>query len=209
MKIKLLPTWCIALFLALVLLAFPVLISAQGADSVTAADQDSDGTNVTVASVSAAVPGWMVIHIDDNGSPGPVLGETAVPAGDSSDVVVAIDPPLEADTTLWAMLHVDEGVIGTYEFPGADVPVKDGDMVVMTPFTAKVASLEPEPTEVPVEPTAEPTVAPPTTTDGGAAPEVLPVTGADYNGLAQALPAVVATLSALAGSVWISRRRRK
>src|SRR5215216_4081513 len=125
MKRQLLPTWCIALFLALVLLAFPVLVNAQSTDSVTAADQDSDGTSVTVSGVTATAPGWMVIHIDDNGSPGPVLGETAVSAGDSSDVVVTIDPPLEQDTTLWAMLHVDEGVVGTYEFPGADVPVKN------------------------------------------------------------------------------------
>ncbi|HMN27967.1 MAG TPA: hypothetical protein PKE45_07410, partial [Caldilineaceae bacterium] len=96
-----------------------------------------------VESLTAAAPGWMVIHSDNNGSPGPVLGETAVPAGDSSNVEVTLDPPLEGDATLWAMLHVDEGVIGTYEFPGADVPVKDGDMVVMAPFNVTVAAAEP------------------------------------------------------------------
>jgi hypothetical protein len=205
MKIKLLPTWCIALFLAMVLLAFPMLTHAQSGNAVTAADQDSDGTNVTVAGVTAAAPGWMVIHIDNNGSPGPVLGQTAVAAGDNSDVVVAIDPPLEADTTLWAMLHVDEGVIGTYEFPGADVPVKDGDMVVMTPFTAKVAAMGTDTTTT--EATTDTTTKTEETAEG-AAPEVLPVTGTDISGIAQALPAIVATLSALAGSIWISRRRR-
>jgi hypothetical protein len=29
------------------------------------------------------------------------------------------------------MLHTDAGVLGTYEFPGPDGPVKDGDAVVM------------------------------------------------------------------------------
>jgi hypothetical protein len=132
-----------ALILALILCAIPTLASAQGdTPSVTVTDQESDGTTVTVGEVVATVPGWMVIHLDNNGSPGPVVGQTAVEAGSNSDVVVTLDPALEGDTSLWAMLHVDEGAVGTYEFPGPDVPVRDGDMIVMTPFVATVSAME-------------------------------------------------------------------
>ena len=117
--------------------AAPTTADAMGEKPmVMASDQESDGTSVTVDSVNAAVDGWMVIHADKDGKPGPVFGETAVPAGATSNVVVMLDPALAADGQLWAMLHVDEGTMGTYEFPGPDAPVKDGDMIVMAPFMA-------------------------------------------------------------------------
>jgi hypothetical protein len=132
-----------ALILALILCAVPVVAFAQGdTPSVTVTDQDSDGSSVTIDSVVAAVPGWIVIHLDNNGSPGPVIGQSAVEVGDNGNVTVSLDPALDADTSLWAMLHVDEGVVGTYEFPGPDVPVRDGDMIVMTPFVASVGAGE-------------------------------------------------------------------
>ena len=40
----------------------------------------------------------------------------------NSNVVVEIDAEA-ATPILHAMLHVDEGEVGTYEFPGPDVPV--------------------------------------------------------------------------------------
>ncbi len=117
---------------------------AMATPAVTAADQESDGTTVTVATVTAAQDGWMVIHADDNGAPGPVLGETAVAAGESTDVVVPLDEALTGDSPLWAMLHVDEGAIGVYEFPGPDNPVLVDDVIVMAPFTAMVAEMADE-----------------------------------------------------------------
>jgi uncharacterized surface protein with fasciclin (FAS1) repeats len=132
------------LLLTLLLLALPLAVLAQETPSVTASDQDSDGASVTVDSVTAAVPGWMVIHADNNGAPGPVLGQTFVEAGTTEGVVVELDPPLEGSVTLWAMLHIDEGVAGTYEFPGADAPVREGDMIVMQPFAANVAMMTEE-----------------------------------------------------------------
>ena len=57
------------------------------------------------------------------------------------------------------MLHIDEGVVGTYEFPGADGPaLVDGKPVtppfMMTNYAAMSAAMQP-----------------------AAAPEILPVTG--------------------------------
>jgi plastocyanin len=96
---------------------------------VKVSDQAIKDDSVTVASVVSAGPGWMVIHADANGKPGPVIGYTAVKDGENEDVVVKIDTSKATDT-LYAMLHVDAGTVGTYEFPGADVPAMvDGQMV--------------------------------------------------------------------------------
>jgi hypothetical protein len=122
--------------------------------SVTVEDQESAGSQVTVAEVVATQPGWIVIHADADGKPGPVLGQTAVAEGATDNVIVNLDETVEPGTPLWAMLHVDEGVQGTYEFPGADVPVQVEDAIVMEPFEV-VAPPTPTPA-----PTATSTVAP-------------------------------------------------
>ena len=73
--------------------------------------------------------------------PGDVLGHAPVSAGVSQDVAVTINRPAADGETFHAMLHVDDGVIGTYEFPNADAPVTDanGD-VVMMPFDTMVSA---------------------------------------------------------------------
>ena len=101
--------------------------------SVEVSDQDASGGMVTVQKVTAADPGWIVIHTESDGAPGPIVGFAQVSAGENNAVAVEID--LEAATEkLFAMLHIDAGTLGTYEFPGDDAPVKNGDAVVMTPF---------------------------------------------------------------------------
>lgn len=103
--------------------------SAPITPSVTVSDQSADGGNLVIAEVISDGPGWIVIHADGGGSPGPVLGYSAVSDGANKDVSVMIDDS-EATPVLFAMLHVDAGALGTYEFPGADGPVKvDGQMV--------------------------------------------------------------------------------
>jgi predicted lipoprotein with Yx(FWY)xxD motif len=102
---------------------------------VKVSDQAIKDGRVTIDSVTAAEQGWIVIHVDQNGGPGPIIGESAVKAGENSNVQVQIDAS-QATPKLWAMLHVDQGVVGTYEFPGPDAPVKIGDQIVMTPFNA-------------------------------------------------------------------------
>jgi plastocyanin len=102
--------------------------------AISVSDQATDNGKVTIAKVSAGDPGWIVIHSDANGAPGSVVGFTPVLAGNNLDVEVGID--LAAATTqLYAMLHLDAGTIGTYEFPGDDVPVRVDDAVVNVPFT--------------------------------------------------------------------------
>jgi len=161
--------------------------------SVTASNQESDGTNVMVEQVVAAEQGWMVIHSDDAGKPGPVLGQTSVPAGTTDNVVVVLDAALSGENKLWAMLHVDAGVVGTYEFPGADGPVIINSAITMTPFMATAADA------------ADATRA----TEQAREPEIMPATGASLSGVSPTtMPVVALILLALAVGAIVTRRRQ-
>lgn len=199
--------------------------------SITVSDQDSDGTMVTVDSVYASQDGWMVIHADADGSPGPVLGQTAVPAGMTENVIVILSETIYDDTTLWAMLHVDEGEVGLYEFPGADGPVRVNDAVVTLPFTASApAMMEEEMTEEGMaeeEEMAEEEMAEEEMADDammeedakgddgmmaddtkGDAPKGMPDTGASPVSAPVSVAMVILAVVALAGGAFATRRRQ-
>lgn len=99
---------------------------------------DDDGVvNGTVFITRATVegPAWVVIHADDGGNPGPVIGHAPLAAGENLQVVVEVES--EAVTpVLHAMLHVDAGETGVFEFPGDDVPITIGEDIVMAQFSA-------------------------------------------------------------------------
>ena len=99
----------------------PAPAQAAAMPSVIVADQPIKDDTVTVAKVVSNGSGWIVIHADKNGAPGPVLGHSAVKDGENMNVTVKLAPEGRTET-LYAMLHVDVGKVGTYEFPGADVP---------------------------------------------------------------------------------------
>ncbi len=102
--------------------------------AVTVADQTADPANtVVVATVASVGPGFIVIHADDNGAPGEVLGNTAVNDGSNSDVSVTLSRDTVPGEVLYAMLHIDAGTVGTYEFPGPDGPATDANGDVITP----------------------------------------------------------------------------
>jgi len=88
---------------------------------------------VVVTSALLAEPGFVVIHQEADGAPGPVAGVTeALPVGLSENISIELDPALTT-ANLWPMLHVDTGEAGVYEFgtvEGADTPVSvDGNVV--------------------------------------------------------------------------------
>jgi hypothetical protein len=106
---------------------------------ISAGDQLVAENTVTIDSVTIGEPGWMVIHSDNGGSPGPVLGQTLLEPGRTRNVTVELAP--EGQTTvLFPMLHVDTGAAGEYEFgtvEGADAPViVDGTVAVLPISTA-------------------------------------------------------------------------
>ena len=77
---------------------------------------------VVIDQVMVLEPGWIVIHTDVAGEVGEVLGYVEVSENDSEDLSVTIDP-LQASPILHAVLHIDAGEAGTFEFPGPDRPV--------------------------------------------------------------------------------------
>lgn len=103
--------------------------------SIDVADQAGDGTALTVASVNIeSSPGWIALHADADGAPGPVVGFVQIPEGDSENVDVMGEDALSSGD-YWPMLHRDDGELGTYEFgetQGAqDAPVtRDGKPVM-------------------------------------------------------------------------------
>lgn len=101
--------------------------------SVTVSDQDASDGNVVVEMAVAAEPGWMVIHADQDGQPGPVIGHAPVSQGSNQNVEITIDLG-NVTERLHAMLHLDTGVEGEYEFPDGDPPVRVDDQIVVEPF---------------------------------------------------------------------------
>jgi hypothetical protein len=95
-------------------------------------DQPVAEDNTVVADTAVMdAPGWLVIHSDNNGQPGPVLGFAPVSAGRNADVSVEISSDGRTES-VWPMLHVDTGTVGEYEFgtvDGADDPVSANGQV--------------------------------------------------------------------------------
>ncbi len=119
----------------------PQVIETAVTNAVNVSDQElSTNNTVTIDSVTADISGWLVIHAQAEGKPGPILGYAPVQAGENSNVIVEIDST-GATETLYAMLHVDAGAIGEYEFPGEDGPATGADGNIITPPFALTGGL--------------------------------------------------------------------
>lgn len=118
-------------------------VAAQevGTPAVSVNDQAVLDSRVTIAEVVSRGPGWLVIHLDADGKPGAVVGYAAVKDGINREVVVAVDAK-RVTGGLFAMLHTDAGTIGTYEFPGPDVPVVAAGGMVNVPFKVSQATVQ-------------------------------------------------------------------
>jgi PGF-CTERM protein len=95
--------------------------------AVTFEDQTSEGDSVVVAESSHSDEYVVVVHADDDGAPGDIIGSGSdLEAGVNEDVTVELDETLGAgENTLHAMLHETSGD-GEY---GPPLSV-DGDVVV-------------------------------------------------------------------------------
>lgn len=101
------------------------------ADVVFAA-QESDGSSITVSSVTLPAPGFIAVHANAEGAPGPIIGNSdLLPEGTSTDVVVLLDTPLESTDLLFPMAHIDMDGNGEYEFAppdnAIDIPATTAD----------------------------------------------------------------------------------
>jgi plastocyanin len=117
---------------------WPAVAQEMNEPAVSVNDQAVLDSRVTIAEVVSRGPGWLVIHLNADGKPGAVIGYAAVKEGTNRDVVVAVDGR-RATGGLFAMLHTDAGTVGTYEFPGPDVPVMASGGMVNVPFAVTQA----------------------------------------------------------------------
>lgn len=117
--------------------------AATPTGAITVADQAVANDSITVASATISQDGWIAVH--KAGPDGkllltPLVGLAQIKAGDNKDVVIKLTEPVAAGAPLWPMLHIDAGVIGTYEFPnGADVPVTANGMPIMKQIAVQSA----------------------------------------------------------------------
>ena len=130
-----------AIGILLAVALWPTAAQDTSAPSVSMGDQAVLDSRMTIAEVVSRGPGWLVIHLNADGKPGAVIGYAAVKDGTNRDVVVTVDAGRAAGG-LFAMLHTDAGVVGTYEFPGPDVPVMAAGGMVNVPFKVSQAAVQ-------------------------------------------------------------------
>lgn len=103
---------------------------------VEAADQPVGEDNlVTLARVELLEPGWALIHADEDGQAGAVIGRIRLEAGVHENVSLTIDRRW-ATPTLYAVLHEDDGETGLLEYPEGDLPLLVNGEAVVAPFAA-------------------------------------------------------------------------
>ena len=101
--------------------------------SITAlSTQSLVGNEIVVAGVHLDKPGYLVIHKDVNGKPGPVIGYTDLISGEKKNVKVTIDAS-QAGTRVFGMLHYDEGN-DKYTSLDEDKPIVLAGNVVVIPI---------------------------------------------------------------------------
>ncbi|MBP9501953.1 MAG: hypothetical protein KBF17_07340 [Candidatus Promineofilum sp.] len=100
------------------------------------AEQDvaEDGM-ITLARVETQKPAWVLIHADDDGEIGSVLGGVLLEAGAYENVPLTIDWR-RATPTLHAVLHEDDGRTGVIDYPDGDKPILVNGLPVVSTFAA-------------------------------------------------------------------------
>lgn len=113
------------------------LSTTTGANFVQVPNQ-AEGVSVEVPQVKLDRLGWVVIHEDDNGAPGRILGAQLYDAGTSSGSVDLLRGTI-AGNKYYAMLHEDNG--DRAFDPKKDTPILGADgNPVMTSFMATAGS---------------------------------------------------------------------
>ena len=125
--------------------------AAADPNQITVHDQDLSSGVIVIDSVNAAQDGWIVIYKNPNFTAGEIVGYAPVHQGANKDVKVTIDTAKVGDLpTLWAMLHVDSGLPGVFEwgYKGRtfnDTPVAQNGRPVVASFgTAASMAATPE-----------------------------------------------------------------
>lgn len=88
------------------------------------------GNELTIDSLYLDKPGYLVIHKNIEGKPGPVIGKSDLISGEKINFKIIIDAS-QAGTKVFPMLHYDDDSDGIYGFPDEDKPVTlEGNVLV-------------------------------------------------------------------------------
>jgi hypothetical protein len=93
------------------------------------------GDSVTFPIVVSDINTWVVVYDNEALVEATILGRTWVPAGLQHDVVVELDEPAAAGTTLYAILHVATATADSFSYPnGPDIPLRRNNALIQVPF---------------------------------------------------------------------------
>ena len=105
-----------------------------GSYVVTEDQQIGDDNVVQIPLVVTDVETWVIVHADEGGEPGAIIGRRTVAAGVHRDVRVEVEAE-EITPTLYVALHLDMGERGEFEFPnGPDTPLLFEQAPIRAPF---------------------------------------------------------------------------
>lgn len=93
-------------------------------ESAVVVMEQKPGTSVTASLIVLKSPGFLVIHEDNSGAPGAILGASAfLQAGESKNMDVTLSRATRDGERLHAMLHADADASGTFS-ASSDTPVQ-------------------------------------------------------------------------------------
>ncbi len=110
-----------------------IAYSEQSTASLAVENQTLVESSVSIPKVTLGADGWIVVHADNGGVPGDIIGKTLLTAGVHSNIKIQVEEG-KVTEIVHAMLHTDAGTKGTFEFPGADVPVTMNNVAVSGSF---------------------------------------------------------------------------
>lgn len=109
------------------------------AGTITVENQPVDANTIIVSDLTVNATAWVVVHADNNGSPvvpGIISEPVQLMKGSNTNVEITLTEPTAGGDVLYVMIHTENGVIGEYEFDGAngfDNPVNTTTMTVEAP----------------------------------------------------------------------------
>lgn len=92
-----------------------VVVAKKNA-ALEVADQPGAEGTLKIDRVLVPGPSWVVVHLDMDGKPGKRIGVLHVPAGESSNLAVELDPKTMMEEKVLIALHADRGVADKLEF---------------------------------------------------------------------------------------------
>ena len=96
-----------------------------------------DNGLVRIERVYSLGPGWLLLHADDDGAVGPLLGHIFLRAGLSENLSIPI-PWREATPTLHAVLYEDDDRPNRLDYPDGDLPILLNGQPLITSFAVSL-----------------------------------------------------------------------